>query len=512
MSVNNTVTTSRTYMSMQLTSLNKTLAEKTSQLASGKVSTTYGGLGDNRLLDLELKQKVSQIDSYQETMARVNLHIETMNLSLGRLEELRIDAKAAYDANNYVLQNDGQTQTQATAEVLLLEAVNLLNTEVAGYYLFGGSDTVTPPVATVDAILNGADGLDGLSTVMEEYAAANLGANNNGRLDISALTTNYAGAVPTDSTFTIAEDGAHDFGFDISSVTNNLSNVAITGPLGGDPDSFDVAFTGQPAIQETIELEFTLPPDHSETYTLELTAVDDVAGEGEFLIGADLEETAQNLRDAISTALEEEAQTNLKAISDAWAADEFFGTYNGEIPQRIDGPPYDTATALVDGDATTVAWYTGENTTTTNPREDKSAIIDRNLTVNYGARANEEGLTDLIKSLAAFVAADFSGGTSTDQNYYTAVAGEMRGIVQPEGSHLSGITDISTEISIAYSTVQQTDDRHTQMKASFEDTIGEIEGVDDDLLAVEILQLQTNIQASYQASSIVFQLSLTNFI
>ena len=57
-----------------------------------------------------------------------------------------------------------------------------------------------------------------------------------------------------------------------------------------------------------------------------------------------------------------------------------------------------------------------------------------------------------------------------------------------------------------------TDDRHTQMKSSYLTTVGEIEGVDKDTLAMEILQLQTNLETSYRASSIVFQLSLVNYI
>lgn len=507
-----TLVTSRSYLSKQLTSIHRALTEKSTQLSTGKVSSTYGGVGDNRLLDLQLTQKVGQIDSYQETITRANLHLKTLNLTLDRLENLRLDAKSAYDPNDFELEADGQTQTQSTAELLFHETVNLLNTEVAGYYLFGGTDTTNNPVADIDAIMNGSGTLAGFRTVSDEYVQANLGANNNGRLDISALTTNYAGLIPTDSTFTIAEDGAHDFGFDISSVTSGLSNTTITGPGGGDPDSFDVTLTGQPNQGETISIEFTLPPNHTDTYTLELTATDGQAGENQFLIGADLEETTQNLRDAISSALEEEAQTNLKAIANQWAADEFFDTYNGGTTMRVDGPPYDTATGVVDGSATTVAWYTGENSVTTNPREDKRAVIDANLTLNYGARANEQGITDLMKSLATFVAADFSGGTATDEKYYNTLSQNMRTVISPNADSQSGISNIATDVAIAYRTLEMTEDRHTQMKSSYLTTVGEIEGVDKDTLAMEILQLQTNLETSYRASSIVFQLSLVNYI
>ncbi|WP_417693675.1 flagellar protein [Roseibium sp.] len=509
-----TISTSRHYMTRQITSLSKSLNEKTSQLASGKEGTTYGAVGNSRLLDLELTQKVKRIEAYEETIVQANLHIKTMNLTLDRLENIRIDGKASMDLNDFELQNDGQTRTQATAELLLYEAASLLNTEVAGYYLYGGGVASEDPVSPIDAILDGAGGLDGLRMVMDEFGQANLGANNNGRLDVSALATNYAAAVPTDSTFSITEDGAHDFGFDLASATSNLSNVTLTGPAGTgtDPDSLSVEFTGQPTLGETISIDFTLPPDHTESITLEFTAASSDTEEGAFAIGADLEETAGNLRTAINEALEREAATTLKAASDKWAADSFFDTFGGADPVRVDGPPFDTATATMSGAGTTVEWYIGENDATTNARTDKTAVIDDNLNVNYGVRANEEGLTDLIKALSVFIAADFSGGGETDELYYGALTATTRGILAPTTSDESGIVDIATDISIAYRAVDATSDRHMVQKSSFTSTIEEIEGVDNELLAAEILQLKTNIEASYRASSIVYQLSLTDYI
>ncbi|WP_417670872.1 flagellar protein [Roseibium sp.] len=507
-----TITTSRSYMTKQVTSLSKTMAEKTTQLATGKVARTYGGIGNNRLLDLELTQKVGRIESYQQTIVQANLHIETLNLTLERLEDLRIDGKSAIDPNDFELQADGQTRAQATAEILLYEAVNLLNTEVAGHYLYGGSHATEDPVAGLEQILEGTSTQAGLKQVIDEFYQANAGANGNGRLDVSALTTNYIGIVPTDSTFSITEDGAHDFGFDISSVTSGLSNVTVTGPGGLDPDNVDIQFTGQPALGETITLEFTLPPDQTEPVSFSFTASSDGGEDGTFAIGADLEESAGNLRDAINAELEKYTQTTLRAISDEWAADSFFDTFGGAEPMRVDGPPFDSATALVAGGATTVSWYTGENTATDNAREDKSAVIDTNLSVDYGARANETGLVDIVKSLATFISADFSAGTDTDKLYYNDLAQKMRYVLEPDTSDQSGVVNISTEISIAYRTVQNTSDRHDQMRSSYLTTIDEIEGVDNELLAAEILQLQTNIEASYRASSIVYQLSIVDYL
>ena len=288
--------------------------------------------------------------------------------------------------------------------------------------------------------------------------------------------------------------------------------MAITGPGAADPDTFDVQFTGQPALGETFEVELTMPPTHTDKITISLTAATTNQEDGTFVIGADLEATAQNLRDTLAAEMEKQAQTTLKAVSDKWASDQFFNTYNGQEPQRVDGPPFNAATALTAGGSTTVSWYTGRNTTTTDPRGDKTAVIDKNLTVEYGVRANETPLRELVQSLATFVAADFSGGAVTDEQYYNALAAKLQTVIQPDGVDQSGIVDISTDIAIAHRTVKVTEERHTQMMHTYEGTIGDIEGVDQDRLAAEILQLKTNIEVSYNASSIVFKLSLADYL
>lgn len=508
-----TITTSRGYLTQQLNSLSSALTEKTSQLASGKVSTTYGGVGSQRLLSMELKQKAQRIEAYEETITMSRLHIKTLNLNLQRLEALRIESKATMDLNNFQLQADGQTSTQATAEILLAETIGLLNAEVAGHYLFGGSDANTNPVLEMSQILNGADGKAGLKQVMNEYWLANQGpAGSEGRLTVSPLNTVLSAGVPVSADFSISEDGAHNFGFDISAVTSNLSNMTLTAPTGADPDSFAVEFTGQPQPGETISIELALPPDGAKSVTIELKAAVSNAKTGEFTIGADLAETADNLRTAIQAAIKEQTATSLRAASDTWASSEFFDTFGGKIPNRVDGPPFDTATGLVSGAGTTTIWYVGENLPTDDPRQDKIAAVDDNLRLGYGVRANEQGLTDVVKTLATFIAADFSGGTPSDEKYYSELATSMKNILQPERTDRSGIVDITTEIAVAFKSIEFTAERHQIQKSGYLSAVDQIEGVDKELLAVEILQLQTNIEASYRASSIVLKLSLADYI
>ncbi|NBN63523.1 flagellar protein [Pannonibacter tanglangensis] len=508
-----TITSSRGYLTQQLTTLSRTLTEKTAQLATGKVSTTYGGVGNQRQLDLELSQKVKRIEAYQETITMSRLHIKTLNLNLERLEKLRIQAKDAMDLNNFELQADGQTSTQATAEILLTEAISLLNSEVGGHFLFGGSDASKNPVLQMQQILDGVDGKAGLKQVLSEFWQANAGAGQNGRMTVSAQNTTYSGGgAPLTSSFTVSEDGAHTFGFDIKAVTTNMANVTLTPPTGADPDSFGIELTGQPVPGQKISIELGLPPTGARTTRVELTVAASGNAPNTFRVGADLEQTTTNLRNAVMAALTEEAKTTLRGASDEWAANSFFDTFGGTPPMRVAGPPFNTATTLVDGSATTTSWYVGENTATTDPRQDKIAAVDDNLRLGYGVRANERGLANVVKTLSTFIAADFSANTATDEKYYSALADRMKATIQPEGTARSGIVDITTEVAIAFRSIEYTAERHTTLKSGYLGTIAEIEGIDKETLAVEIVQLQTMLEASYRASSIAMKMSLADYL
>ena len=72
------------------------------------------------------------------------------------------------------------------------------------------------------------------------------------------------------------------------------------------------------------------------------------------------------------------------------AGNDFFNTDASHPPQRVDGPPFDTATQARNGTSTdTVSWYMGDNATD-DPRSTAQARVDTSQTVSYGSRANED--------------------------------------------------------------------------------------------------------------------------
>ena len=82
------------------------------------------------------------------------------------------------------------------------------------------------------------------------------------------------------------------------------------------------------------------------------------------------------------------------------ASSDFFD----QPPQRVSGPPFNTATSLVNGtSANTVSWYTG-GTTTGSARATQVAQIGPSQTVDYGIQANEQGIASQLQAIAAFAA------------------------------------------------------------------------------------------------------------
>src|SRR5262249_47439096 len=157
------------------------------------------------------------------------------------------------------------------------------------------------------------------------------------------------------------------------------------------------------------------------TRDMTLTATSSATpGPGQFGIGVNSTQTAANLQTALGQSLGTLANTELVAASAMAAGNNFFDTDATHPPLRVAGPPFDTATALVDGSATTVSWYQGDNATD-DPRGTAVARVDQSLTVDYGVRANEQALSTAVKSLAVFSATQFSSSDPNAQAQYAAL-------------------------------------------------------------------------------------------
>jgi flagellin-like hook-associated protein FlgL len=317
-------------------------------------------------------------------------------------------------------------------------------------------------------------------------------------------------AAPANATVALGEDvPGSPFGLKLASVNSTLSGAAVAGPFGS-PPVITVGFLSNPNSGETVQIRFTLPDGSSESITLTATA-SATPGEGQFAIGATPDATATNLQAALASAVRKLASTSLTAASALAAAQDFFDVDDANPPRRVAGPPFESAIALTSGTPTdTVTWYVGE-AGATSARTTAVARVDQAITVNYGMRANEEGIRWAVQNLAALAAMTYS---TTDPNAADRNAAlNLR--VTAALSHPAGvqtIENIAADLAGSQKTIADADERHNQTTAALSDLLQEIEGVPTEEVAAKVLALQTRLQASLQTTALLYQSSLVYFL
>jgi len=468
------------------------------QISTGQKSTNYAGLGLNRGVTVSLNAQLSAITGYDSTISTVSTRIDLMNTVFTRMSDMGSTMRQAMVTANATSDASGAITAQTTAQMSLDELLGLLNTDAGGRYLFSGRATDTPAVDSYDHILNGDGTRAGLKQIISERAQADVGANGLGRLTVTQ---------PTATSVSVTED-AGVFGFKLASANSTLSNATVTGPSGS-PAALSVDFTGTPTDGEAFTLRLTLPDGSSQNLTLTATT-NSPPGANQFTIGATAAATAANFQSALSSGLGNLAATSLKAASAVAASNEFFAADANNPPQRVAGPPFDTATALTAGSAAdTVIWYTGE-AGSDSARGTAVARIDQSLAVPYGARANEAGLRNLVQNIATLAAVTLSPSDPNAGGFSLAL--NQRLSANLTGSGLQGLTDIAAELASAQTSLNAAKTRHQQTSMTLSDFLQQVSGVSNEEVGSKILALQTRMQASMQTTAMLFQTSLVNYL
>ncbi|MEP2830614.1 flagellin [Parvibaculum sp.] len=497
---------------MQISTLSQSLALRNSindmraqfddlqrQLSTGLKTDSYAKLGTNRNTVLSLTHQLGQLSTYTNTIAKSQMRIEVMSTSLSRVNDIVSETKTSMVTSGFDLVNGSQTGAQVQAAMSFDEMVNLLNLQVEDRYLFGGTETQTRPVALPDEIQNGSGDEAGLKQFIDERAQADLGADGLGRLTLGTAGT----------TVTLAEDADPSvFGFKIADVQSTLTNANVTGPAGS-PAGVDVEFTDVPAAGGKISFELDLPDGTSTTVTLTATT-NSPPEEGEFTIGGDAATTSANFQAALDTSLKREANVSLKAASAVEAANNFFDYEAGGVPQRVDGPPFDSATGLRDATADdTVFWYSGD--LGPNAGKDFTAQIDDGRQLSYGARADQDSIRDTLKMSALLSAVEYNDAEDAEQrDSYRELTARAGQVLNFEGTQ--SVESIVTNLGLASATLENTQNRHDATMATANEILGDIQNADPYEVGVKLTTLETQLQASYQVTAMLSQLSLVNFI
>ncbi|HET7888386.1 MAG TPA: flagellar protein [Bradyrhizobium sp.] len=177
-------------------------------------------------------------------------------------------------------------------------------------------------------------------------------------------------------------------------------------------------------------------------------------------------------------------------------------------PLRV-APPFSSSTTLVNGSATTVAWYTGNSSV--NPRASSAARIDSGITVDYGAQANEQAIRQQIEGVAVYAAVSFSPTAANSPAQAAALSSRIANNLASKPGQQT-ISDIQTDFAAAQTQMQAASARQTQTQTVLQNLVDSTETVSTQQVASEILQLQTTLSASYQTTSILAGLSLTKFL
>jgi hypothetical protein len=131
--------------------------------------------------------------------------------------------------------------------------------------------------------------------------------------------------------------------------------------------------------------------------------------------------------------------------------------------------------------------------------------------VQYGLRANEEGIRWQLQSVAALAAIVMPATDPDTEARAGALTARLRPALDvPPGTQ--SVEVIQSELAGAHISLEAAKERHRQTKATVSDFLGEIEGVSKEEVAAKILALQTGLQASLQMTARLFQTSILNYL
>ncbi|PCJ71805.1 MAG: hypothetical protein COA62_04355 [Rhodobiaceae bacterium] len=478
----------------EVVSLKRIQDDLSRQLVSGKKAETFGGLGGDAAVVLSLRDQISSQQSYIKTIDLISLRLGIQSATLTRIDDLASKLKTDSLTASFDLTGSGQTQLQLNAVSQFDEIASLLNTEIAGRHLFAGTDTTNSPVALPAVILDGDATRAGFRQVVSERSQADLGSDDRARLTLNT----------TAATFSITEDADPSvFGAKLSGATSSLSGTTVTGPVGS-PPNIDIAFTSTlPEQGQSITFEFTLPDGTVETLSFKATTVSP-AGEGAFLIGVDENATAANFHTAFDAALQDFAKTTVKAASAAQASTDFF---DNNPPQRVSGAPLTSATALTNGtSADTVIWYTGDASSSA----PGLAKIGDNEIISYGIRADEKAIVALLKTTALLTITIFSSSDPLAADNYSEMIERVADTVSFKGTRSP--VDALIETGFLQAKLDDTKERTESSISVSLGLVADVENADPYEIAAKIGVVQSQLEAAFQVTARVNELSLLNFL
>lgn len=147
--------TQNEFLRSRILDLQQRLIDTQAQVASGKRSQAFSGLGFDAPTSINLNNAKATSETYLRTTNTTSARMETINQAMTRIAdiaaEMRASALQAMTPGGLPTPT-GNAAIKAQATARLKEVVSLLNTQMDGVYLFGGRATSTPPMNNVGDI------------------------------------------------------------------------------------------------------------------------------------------------------------------------------------------------------------------------------------------------------------------------------------------------------------------------------------------------------------------------
>jgi flagellar hook-associated protein 3 FlgL len=186
------------------------------------------------------------------------------------------------------------------------------------------------------------------------------------------------------------------------------------------------------------------------------------------------------------------------------------GTVTAPVPPLRVGPGSPPTSLVAGTPANTVSWYTG-NSGPGSARASSTARIDSSITVQYGAQANESAIRSQLQSIAVFAAFTASPTGPNSAAQISALSQRTATNLTPQPGQQT-IGDIQSDLATAQTVMKDASARQAQSQTMLQNMVDTTETVSTQQVATEILALQTQLQASYQTTSMISQLTLTKYL
>ena len=136
-----------------LRELNAGLAIAEEQISTGKRATRFSGLaGNDARISIELRTAISTRETYVDNINSTKLRADVANAALLEMQTVATDLRVELIKQTQDLYKENLPIMNEFAKTQIDRLANLLNSQVAGVFVFSGPASNKPPIADADAI------------------------------------------------------------------------------------------------------------------------------------------------------------------------------------------------------------------------------------------------------------------------------------------------------------------------------------------------------------------------